>query len=124
MIKSKACRRALSALVAVVLFFGTLPMLEISETIEELDFYSVRASGAEEFVDDDTDTQYQPSASGFVELTTDKIVAYSKRAHLYHKAHQNEPPVSYSTPIARQGKRTGLCQYVCKHAGSGMFPLC
>ena len=90
MIKSKACRRALSALVAVVLFFGTLPMLEISETIEELDFYSVRASGAEEFVDDDTDTQYQPSASGFVELTTDKIVAYSKRAHLYHKAHQND----------------------------------
>ncbi|WP_028506148.1 hypothetical protein [Ruminococcus sp. FC2018] len=88
--KTKAYKRVISGVVAAVMFFGALPMLEISEKLGELDFYSINASAAghDESADD---IKFLPDPhTGYVELTPNNFVDYSKRANEYHRAHQND----------------------------------
>lgn len=88
--KTKAYKRVVSGLVAAVMFFGALPMLEISEKLGELDFYSINASAAEHD-ESAVDIKFLPDPhTGYVELTPNNFVEYSKRAYEYHRAHQND----------------------------------
>lgn len=88
--KTKAYKRVVSGLVAAVMFFGALPMLEISEKLGELDFYSINASAAEHD-ESAVDIKFLPDQhTGYVELTPNNFVEYSKRAYEYHRAHQND----------------------------------
>lgn len=88
--KTKAYKRVVSGLVAAVMFFGALPMLEISEKLGELDFYSINASAADHD-ESAVDTKFLPDPhTGYVELTPNNFVDYSKRAYEYHRAHQND----------------------------------
>lgn len=88
--KTKAYKRVVSGLVAAVMFFGALPMLEISEKLGELDFYSINASAADHD-ESAVDNKFLPDPhTGYVELTPNNFVEYSKRAYEYHRAHQND----------------------------------
>ena len=88
-IRSRTLKRTLSALVAVFLFFGALPMTEIGEKLSEYSLVRPVVHAEDEEVEsvEGDDPKYK---NGEITLTLDKFSEYSRYARMYHKFHQND----------------------------------
>lgn len=116
---SKASKRIISAVTAIVMMFGVLPINEISEEYKGLRSQYLSASAESETTEDDDPIYYHvPSDSNKISVKIEDLVGYSEACAKYHKYHKDDE----LTILGSQGD-TRYFQAGFKGLGTSTYPF-
>ena len=116
---SKASKRIISGITAIVMMFGVFPVNEINEEFKGLRSQYLSASAESETTDDDDPIYtHVPADSNKISVKIEDLVSYSEACAKYHKYHKDDE----LTILGSQGD-TLYFQAGFKGLGTSTYPF-
>ncbi|WP_028509178.1 hypothetical protein [Ruminococcus sp. NK3A76] len=90
LLRKKACKRAVSALTALVMIFNIVPVADIGDELKDIGLFAMPASAADAVPPSNYEFLHNPIDSNKISLTVEDFYRYSRSYEDYAAYHQND----------------------------------